>query len=825
MKKLYQYLPFLALAFAIVFNLWLYRAELIIKGDPNDNIFQFTLVNRANTVWQQYGCPWNIGCLVRLTDHWVPEFAQGYPLPFYYSHLPQIGIVGSYQLVIHPLCSLFSGNCSLFDYYHVLTYLALCLIPLSAFLAFRIMGFSPLTQVFAVLLASHISTDGLYGMDQSSYLWRGYGLTSQLFATLFMPLAYAVTFKALLKTNDSKFSIRNFTLSKGMGQTVRPKVEGWQFGNSQLAILFLFLTLSSHFGLGYITLISLSTLLFLNLDRKEIIWRAKRLFFIVAVTVGLLSYWIIPFLWQGNFNAVSFWDPIWKFNSFGHQNVFTRFFQGDLIDFGRFPVLTILTLIGFFAILLKNSTRTPSADEGLPTANSQQPIANSSSTHVPIALLFPLWMLLFFGRTTWGPLIDLLPGTAGFHLHRFINGLHFSVLFLAPIGAVWIVDKGQVLLKLLISHLGNLSYLGYLKKLRLTTIEVGSSLAAIALALLVFLPPVYQQTITYANPNATWLNTANVRFKQDQPSFTSLLNALHTLPSGRVYAGKPGYWGKDQSVGDTKLYMALSVNAFEVGEFMPETWSPNSDTEQFFDDRFKHLYDLYNFRYVISPEPVKFPDFVKRIGTYGKYILSEISTGGYFTIGKSNLAVYANRTNYANLVHLWLTSPLVEKKIFPILTFDKRGIPSTIHNINMIDSTTYQWSQMGQADGKDVSIFSLSPLGLPSNYSTPSAKFSDERVKAGQEYTTRVTVDQNCTDCFVVFKATYHPNWKVYVDGNKAEKMIVFPFFIGIPITTGTHTVEAKYETSNVKVLLLGCALLFVALWISRRKLKRLIKF
>jgi len=116
-------------------------------------------------------------------------------------------------------------------------------------------------------------------------------------------------------------------------------------------------------------------------------------------------------------------------------------------------------------------------------------------------------------------------------------------------------------------------------------------------------------------------------------------------------------------------------------------------------------------------------------------------------------------------------------------------------------------------------------LGLPSNYSTPSAKFSDERVKAGQEYTTRVTVDQNCTDCFVVFKATYHPNWKVYVDGNKAEKMIVFPFFIGIPITTGTHTVEAKYETSNVKVLLLGCALLFVALWISRRKLKRLIKF
>ena len=196
-----KYIAYLILIITIGFNLWLNFPETKILADPNDNIFQYSLVYRTNWVWHEFGCPGSLSCLPNLVDHEVTAWAEGYPLPLYYPHLPQIAIVSSYNLFIQPLTSIFNYQYSLYQYYNLTKYLLLCFFPLSVFLALRLVGFSPFLAALGAFFSVHFSTDGLYGIDPPSFLWRGYGLTSQLYAMIFFPLGIAFTYKALSATS------------------------------------------------------------------------------------------------------------------------------------------------------------------------------------------------------------------------------------------------------------------------------------------------------------------------------------------------------------------------------------------------------------------------------------------------------------------------------------------------------------------------------------------------------------------------------------------------------------------------------------------------
>jgi len=122
MNKLEKYIAISLLVFAVVFNLWLYRWEPSSRVDPNDNAFQFGLIDRTNSIWNYAdsickpktasptsprfylaGIP--VVCtLSLLSDHWVHNWAQGYNLPYYYPHIPQIAIVGSWRVLTQAPC-------------------------------------------------------------------------------------------------------------------------------------------------------------------------------------------------------------------------------------------------------------------------------------------------------------------------------------------------------------------------------------------------------------------------------------------------------------------------------------------------------------------------------------------------------------------------------------------------------------------------------------------------------------------------------------------------------------------------------------------------
>ena len=97
---------------------------------------------------------------------------------------------------------------------------------------------------------------------------------------------------------------------------------------------------------------------------------------------------------------------------------------------------------------------------------------------------------------------------------------------------------------------------------------------------------------------------------------------------------------------------------------------------------------------------------------------------------------------------------------------------------------------------------------------------SNEKVTK-QTYSTTVEVPNNCKQCFVMFKMSYHPDWIAKMDEKEVEKYAVFPFYLAIPASPGQHHVEFTYQPNNLKVILLIGEIIVGALFfLFRKKIK-----
>ena len=72
---------------------------------------------------------------------------------------------------------------------------------------------------------------------------------------------------------------------------------------------------------------------------------------------------------------------------------------------------------------------------------------NKTRYLIPL-VIFLLWLLLFFGRPTWGPVIGLLPLSQDIHMHRFIQGVHLGGAFLSATALAilwrWAVSRSNL---------------------------------------------------------------------------------------------------------------------------------------------------------------------------------------------------------------------------------------------------------------------------------------------------------------------------------------------------------------------------------------------
>jgi len=152
-------LVFFILLFAVSFHAILLFPEITtLSPDLNDSILHYSLCVSMKSEIKTGGNP---------IDHWVPYWCLGYPVFHYYQYLPHLIITSIYSLLLKKV--------SMFFIFHIVIYLLVVFYPLILYYSLRKMRFPRMVSAFAALFSLTMSNITGYGLELSSYTWRGHG--------------------------------------------------------------------------------------------------------------------------------------------------------------------------------------------------------------------------------------------------------------------------------------------------------------------------------------------------------------------------------------------------------------------------------------------------------------------------------------------------------------------------------------------------------------------------------------------------------------------------------------------------------------------------
>ena len=471
--------------FDVAFNLYYLYPEVasgIVSG--NDSVFHLLMVEMAAEAITQGR---------DFTDPWQASMGMGYPLFHYYHHLPHVTIALIHVLTLEMI--------PLVDMLNWATYLLRSFFPLSIFWAMRRLGFDHMPAAMGGLVAPLVTTTGILGFGFASYVFQGWGVHAQLWAMVLLPPALALGYRVI---------------QEGRGYF-------W-------ATLLLAATMMSHLMFGYMAFITLGVLTLIQPARVpnlrslvDSMWpRWCRLVILDLLVLLVISYFLVPtFLDRTFLNNSVFLDTV-QYDSYGHSEVLQGVVKGNLFDFNRFPSLTILLALGFAVCLYRwRETR-----------------------YLMPVVIFAFWLILYFGRATWGPFIDVLPMSRFLHMHRFIAGVHLGgiLLMAVALAAPW-------------------SWAFSRKK-------VWYPAAALVLTVLVLLP-VYIERRSYLVENASLIDLTRQATVAEDADLTALFRTLEQLPPGRVYSGQQRgsvlpNWSDDYYVGNLGVDDLLHLEGLDM---------------------------------------------------------------------------------------------------------------------------------------------------------------------------------------------------------------------------------------------------------------------
>ena len=371
------------------------------------------------------------------------------------------------------------------------------------------------------------------------------------------------------------------------------------------------------------------------------------------------------------------------------------------------------------------------------------------------------WILLYFGRPFWGPALLVLGAAEDMHLHRVIGGAQVFLVLLAGIalGALWNSRRPR----------------GWI---------------AAAVTILLLYPMVRERARFLAN-DAAWGRRNLAAYATAKPDLDAALAAARA-EGGRVYAGLAAGWGGSFKIGDVPVYAFLSTARLPAVDFLYHSMALTGDLMLRFNDWNLAHYRLFNIRSVILPGQMSMsaPVFPPR-GRFGNLQVFGAPGGGYFDVVDAAAAVKTTRRNFYDVNDRWLASPWVARREHLLLDWDGRA-PAGMQRI-----------------APDAPLpFEIS--GAPE----PGAVMGERQ--SGETYAADCEV---LRPAYVLFKMTWHPNWKAYVDGAARPVAMLSPGFAAVAVEPGRHRVEFRYEPGWSKPVLAAAGLLVAALagWLRRR--------
>jgi hypothetical protein len=571
-----RFAPWTLVLIAVVWGLVKLRPELTAVPYLDDSSIHEQMVRFASTRIGQGHLP--------LTS-WFPYLGLGSPQFLHYQSLPSM-ISGVFGTSIDP-DTVFRWS----------MYLLLALWPLVVYWAARLFGLGRWTAGAAALVSPLLASTPGIGYESMAYIWRGYGVWTQLWASWTLPLAWAFTYRAL----DARHSVRRSVLP---------------------AVFFIMLTVGLHFETGYLAFVAVIVLPFIV--PSDLRRRLLRAVLVGGAALAASAWVIVPVVQQSHWAARNqVLEGTGLENGYGARQILDWLVRGQMFDRDHWiAVITIFAAVGLVVCLVR--WRTFVAGRAL-------------------VAMFVVTTLMTFGRTTWHGLYSILPGSSDVFIRRFEMGMHLSGILLAGIGLVFVGRR-------LVESVTKLLPDEPRQRLRR---PAGRALVAglCIVGAVVVLIPAWTSMDTYNNINAQNVSDQARADSSQAPALDSLLGYVKAHPRGRVYAGQPTNWGADFLIGQVPVFKYLESKDIDEVGYTLRTASLMTDPEYFFDESNPGDYPLFGIGYLLTPattpEGAPWTPAVpaEQVRCVGEYCLWALPDAGYIHVFDTTGVLHATRAN------------------------------------------------------------------------------------------------------------------------------------------------------------------------------------
>lgn len=666
---------------AVVFNLVVLRAQRLTVAYPNDLAFHRKMVWTATNELSHGQLP---------MSQWFAHLSLGSPLFVQYQ---------SFSAVLTGIVGLVTGAPQAFSWS---LYLLLALWPLCMYWTARLVGLNRWEAGTAAAIAPLLFSITGRGFEDQAYVWLGSGLWSQLWAMWALPLAVGFSWRYL---NERRYL----------------------FG----AVAAMSLTIAFHFLMAYLVAIFLLTMVFMR--PTDVLRRLGRAAIVGGCAI-LATLWVtLPLLSDAKWTALNEFQVGTSIDdSYGAPKILGWLFRGDLFDYHRFPVVSILVAVGFAVCVAR--------------------FARSERARLLVSM-FVVSLLLFFGRPTLGFILDRLPGNRDLLFQRFLAGVQFAGILLAALGVVFLFQLGARGVRALRDAPVRAP------KRPLRAMVLGS---VVSIAVLVgVLSPAWNQIRTYGAENSAWIALQRNVDTTQGADLSALLDIAADRGGGRIYAGLPSNYGYHFFVGGVQVYNYMENTKANAMGLTLRTFSLMTDPEAWFDQYNLGDYKAFGVHYILTPSTMLAPVPAKLLKTEGPYSLWSVGSGGIFQVVDTTTPISSNASDLGSTTKDFLQSDLPARGIYPTIAF------------------------AGQAAATPT----LTPGEVPRGPAGTVVSSTDD-LSAGYA---KAVVSANRTSV-VLLSASFDPGWSATVDGESVPTEMVAPALLGVTVAPGTHTVVFTYH-------------------------------
>ena len=371
-----------------------------------------------------------------------------------------------------------------------------------------------------------------------------------------------------------------------------------------------------------------------------------------------------------------------------------------------------------------------------------------------LVVIWVVTLLMTFGRTTFGSLYDILPGSSDIFIRRFEMGVQLSGILLAGVGIVFL---GQLVLRRRAASLPRgpprLGRAAGRAGHRRRAVHRGARRRAGA-----GLERHGHLRRPQRDQHRTTRREADAPRAPDRPA----AGLRAGPPEGPRLRRRAHELGQDFTVGDVPVFKYLESKDIDEVGYTLRTASLMTDPEYYFDESNPGDYPLFGIGYIITPADMASPVAGRQGGLLGDVLpVGAARHSGYIHVYDTTGELTATRADVGTQSTTLLDSPLLGRAARP-----HGGL---------------QRAAGGHADR-------VRPVGAPGLARTRrrGARRPAERRRPAPWCTT----NRRST---VVLSASYDPGWHATVNGRPAPTVMVAPALVGVVVGPGVHTVTFSY--------------------------------